>query len=214
MSLSPGKLKVVLPVSIVATVAALIPAGAANASPLTSNASGTSGAAIAPMHTVFAQSLVSGPDSAGNVQVLLEDGQTVSVPSKLANLVLHAHRPAASGPQPNAVVSGDCGFSYVDLGHRPDGTPVYMYTGFHTNTPSIAYNWNVGISGPPNSGYQYNYTASGDLFFRNNWRGSHTSGRAYPGGFYTAAVSSNYSFSILETGSICTSGGPVQTSDL
>lgn len=197
-----------------AIAALMLAAGAVSSTAAT--ASDTVSSKVA-MSIVAAKRVVSGPDAAKNVLVELSDGQTISIPDSMKEKVLNPSRPApkgdAGGVQTQAVSYGSCGSSYVNLGYKSNGEPVRMTTGFHTNDTSIRYGWNVGISGPPNSGYQYNYTSSGDLAFRNDWNGSHNSGKNYARGTYIASVSTS-SYSILYWGGVCTSGGPVQQSNL
>lgn len=159
------------------------------------------------MHLVGVTRVVSGPDADGEVQVLLDNGATISVSSEHVDLLLNPTPP----PSTNAIVFGDCGYSTVNIGYKSNGYPVRMTTGFHTYDASVEYAWNVFINGPR---YSYNYHASGNLAFRNDWNGSHNSGSNYPSGGYTATVSPPGSWALLWWGAVCYSGGPSQTAYL
>jgi hypothetical protein len=116
---------------------------------------------------------------------------------------------APKGVTPDNQVVGNCGTSYIYLSERSDGWPVHMDTGFGVNQPAVEYGWHASIHGASGTGYDYDYHASGGLNYRYNWHGQHTSAKDYPRATYAAAVySDGSSWALLDTGSVCYSGGP------
>lgn len=198
--------------SVTATLAA-VTAGMLAGTSAAQAASGTPGGqhattkATAPMHTIRVTKLITtAPDRTGKVAVQLANGAVVKIPAADRERVMRRAAQEAR-VDPNGVVTGNCGSSYVYVQDKANDHPVRMTTGFTVVLPAVAYAWQAQITGP---NYSYTYVSSGDLAFDSSWDGSHDSTLDYPEGTYTAAVSSD-SFAELITGDICFSLAPTDT---
>ncbi len=105
-----------------------------------------------------------------------------------------------SAVQPQNVVGGNCGSSYLFLDPRP--RVFFIRTGFSLTTPAVSYSWAVDGFGPTG----FRATWDGGLFFRTTWDGTASRGNLAPG-FYNAIVSSP-SYALLANGLICSSAHP------
>jgi glutamyl endopeptidase len=140
------------------------------------------------------------------VIVQLANGTKIAIPAAEKDRVMSRAAQEAR-TNPNGVVTGDCGSSYVYVQDKANDHPVRMTTGFSVVLPAIAYSWLAQVTGP---NYNYTYESSGDLAFDSTWNGSHDSTLDYTEGIYSAAVSPD-SFAELLTGDICFSLAPTDT---
>lgn len=142
------------------------------------------------------------------VNILLASGETISIPAADESLVNRRMAEGAKGStSPDATISGSCGSSNVYIYDKSNGHPIRMTTGFTVKHEAVSYSWEVielGLS----SGYDYTYTAGGGLDFDSSWSGGHTSTENPAHGTYYAHVVADDSYALLDTGDICTSGGP------
>jgi glutamyl endopeptidase len=160
----------------------------------------------APMTIVRVARLVtSKPDKAGRVEVQLDNGAIIAIPAADQNLVMRRAAQDAKAEQPNGIVHGNCGSSWIYLYDKADAHPVRIVTGFHVNTGAVAYGWQAVITGPQRT--DLDYVARGTLALRTMWEENASTPLDYPQGDYSAAVSKS-SFAVLWTGSVCYSGGP------
>ncbi|SFF44840.1 hypothetical protein SAMN05216251_114153 [Actinacidiphila alni] len=202
--------------SVVAITAGLVLAGGAG--PATAQTSTStvapSAAPASAMHEVTVERVLDkAPDSSGHVRVQLSNGATISI---LASHVTSARNFAAkhANVTPDGTVTGNCGSSYIEVNYKSNGEPVHMDTGFTVNHAAVEYDWHAHISGSSGTGYDYAYHASGTLAAHSTWHGQHSSGDNYPSGTYAASVSASGSWALLDTGSICYSGGPYDSAYL
>jgi glutamyl endopeptidase len=160
----------------------------------------------APMTIVRVARLVtSTPDKAGRVEVQLDNGAIIAIPAADENLVMRRAAQDAKAEQPNGIVHGNCGSSWIYLYDKADAHPVRIVTGFHVNTGAVAYSWQAAITGPQRT--DIDYVARGTLALRTMWEDNASTPLDYPQGDYSAAVSKS-SYAVLWTGSVCHSGGP------
>lgn len=117
--------------------------------------------------------------------------------------VATARKYGHSEAQPQNVVGGSCGSSYLFLDPRPRG--FFIRTGFSVIAPAIGYSWAVDGYGPTG----FRATWGGGLLFRTTWDGTASRGNLSPG-FYNAIVSSP-AYAQLADGRICSSAHPTDS---
>src|SRR5206468_294222 len=109
---------------------------------------------------------------------------------------------ASTGVTPFNVVSGNCGFSYVyeyGIGNRA----IELYTGYSVISDVIRWHWQVRLDDRGGSSYR-NYSGGANLGI---WQVDQVIGGLTRGGA-RALVIPGQSWTLLDTGAICTSGGP------
>lgn len=183
---------------------------AATVTPARAEADATNTRTTSSQMNIVPVSKILGPttNQTASVNILLDNGRQISIPVSDESLVRQQMTTeAAHRVYPNATVRGDCGSSYVNISRKSNGHPIYMSTGFTVNIPAIGYSWRVyeaHIGGT----WNFTYRKSGTLASDSSWNGSHTSIENPNHGTYHAQVESDHSYAILDTGSICSSGGP------
>jgi len=196
----------------VASAAHASPQATAIAHQIARTSTATTSMSLIPVSKVTGRT----PGRPGYVTLRLKNGKTISVQAKYKRLV--QRRAAADAkkvtPYTNPVY-GNCGYSYIYTNYKSNGEPVHMDTGFEVYDAAIEYAWHAHIAGSSGTGYSYNYHASGGLDFDYGWHGQHSSSANYPTGTYAASVySDGTSWALLDTGGVCYSGGPYDSSYL
>lgn len=151
---------------------------------------------------------------ADKIDLLLSNGHEIAVPSSDESLVLQGMR-SSNAPSnlisPNASyrdeIPGDCGSSFVEILDKSNGYPIKMETGFTVNHEAISYEWQVFMFNDSGT-YDYTWNAGGTLDLDAMWQGTNTSAKNYEHDTYYAAVEPDDSWALLDTGTICVSGGP------
>lgn len=110
---------------------------------------------------------------------------------------------------PDNVVSGNCGYSYVyeyGIGNRA----IELYTGFSVIAPEIGGHWQVRLHDRGGTSFRnYNVQPSGNGIWQiDQVIGGLTRGPAQ------AVVVGAASFTILDNGAVCYSGGPSDTTTI
>lgn len=132
--------------------------------------------------------------------VTLPDGTQESVPVTAA-----AKKAEQDIITPFTTVPGDCGTSSVVI--LDDGNAgAAVSTGFHLVRGAISYGWTVNVTGP-GGGYTKNF--GGVLANTPRWTGSFRWSVPVRG-TYIAAVT-KASWALLNNGTVCTSGGPIDS---
>jgi hypothetical protein len=116
---------------------------------------------------------------------------------------------AAPAATPENVVGGNCGYSYVyeyGIGNRA----IELYTGFSVIAPEVGGHWQVRLHDRGGTSFRnYNVQPSGNGIWQiDQVIGGLTRGPAQ------AIVSSAASFTILDNGAVCYSGGPSDTTTI
>ena len=111
-------------------------------------------------------------------------------------------RSAAPSATASNVVGGNCGFSYVyeyGIGNRA----IELYTGYSVIRPVLRWRWQVRLDDRGGSSYR-NYAGWGN---RGIWQDDRVIGGLTRGGARAIVIRAN-SWTLLNTGAICSSGGP------
>jgi hypothetical protein len=174
------------------------------------------------MGVTSASAATSAPRAPTNVTKVTEAMHVVAFDEQVAAAHGYEIRTAPDGTQysvskgslagtasPDGVVEGPCGVSYVyeyGIGNRA----VELYSGFSVILPEVGGHWQIRLSDRGGTSFKnYNVAPSGNGIWQfNQVVGGLTKGPAQ------ATVVGAASFTILDNGAVCYSGGPTATTTI
>jgi hypothetical protein len=183
-----------------ATMVAITIGGLTASPAVASTATPPPGAVTAPMTIEGFNAAVA--SAHGYRIVVLANGEEASVPASSA---IVNGSPASAVAQPDTIIYGDCGYSwmYMDSWSPLQYVPL---TGFVVYDPGWDFSWEVSVVGPYN--YERNLSYGGLLSGSESWSNGAPEIPVDDAGYYDGAVVPGSSFVILENGGLCVSGGP------
>lgn len=145
--------------------------------------------------------------------IRLRDGQLASVPKAVALRVRAGDWTAV--PSGQQTLYGNCGYSYVEI-YAIGAEKANFKTGFGiaSNKPAaVRYQWVVRIT---DNGGSSSPSWSGNLALRRTWvtNGGNFLVYKLTAGLATARVDRDWSYSVLANGEICSSAGPVASTNI
>lgn len=137
----------------------------------------------------------------GTTTLTLDDGSRLNVPTSVYRSTQAARAALARRhlATPANTVYGSCGYSYTYL-YDWSSLTYRLAVGFHVNADAVHYSWEAYVNGAGRTRYEYHYTSSGGLNFRQDWSGGHT-GKVPAADLYDAETT--YGAAVLWYGDVC-----------